>query len=289
MLSEIQQQLRTAGDYVQTHGVDSLPVACRCIPLEVFGSIQIDRPRYANSLLRSLPTMPSDDDQRLWAGAAGHVLLGHSTAFVRTLPGYLPHRPGRAAEDATVLDFGCGWGRLARLVCKFVRPSNLWGVDPWDRSIELCKEHGVLGTYRGSSWIPRDLDVPQDLDLIYAFSVFTHLPEEVAVTALRTLTRHMSQGARLLLSIRPVEYWAIHDFAAIASKGYSRQRCETEHARAGYTFAPHNLPPVDGIVTYGDTSMTVEYARRLAAPLELIALEWAAVDTLQVVLVFEKR
>ena len=35
--------------------------------------------------------------------------------------------------------------------------------------------------------------------------------------------------------------------------------------------------------------MTVEYARRLAAPLELIAIEWAAVDSLQLVLVFEKR
>jgi hypothetical protein len=35
--------------------------------------------------------------------------------------------------------------------------------------------------------------------------------------------------------------------------------------------------------------MTVEYAQRLAAPLELIALEWTSVDSLQLVLVFEKR
>ena len=289
MLSEIQQQLRTAGDYLQAYGVDSLPVACRYVPLETFGAVQIDRPAYADRLLRALPTMPTDDEQRLWTGAAGHVLLAQSTAFVRTLPGYLPRRPGRPVEDSSVLDFGCGWGRLARLVCKFVRPSRLWGVDPWDRSIELCREHGVLGSFRVSSWLPRDLDVPQDLDLIYAFSVFTHLPEEVAVIALRTLTRHMSQGARLLLSIRPVEYWATHDFATLAPKAYSRKRSEAEHARAGYSFAPHHLPPIEGIVTYGDTSMTVDYARRLAAPLELIAIEWAAVDSLQVVLVFEKR
>jgi hypothetical protein len=42
-------------------------------------------------------------------------------------------------------------------------------------------------------------------------------------------------------------------------------------------------------VPYGDTSLSVDYARRLAAPLELIALEWASVDKLQLVLVFEKR
>ena len=34
--------------------------------------------------------------------------------------------------------------------------------------------------------------------------------------------------------------------------------------------------------------MTVDYAVRLAAPLRLVALEWSAVDTLQLVLVFEK-
>ena len=56
----------------------------------------------------------------------------------------------------------------------------------------------------------------------------------------------------------------------------------------GYVFAPHDLPPVDGIVTYGDTSMKVEHACRLAAPLQLIALEWAPVDSLQLVLVVEK-
>lgn len=288
MLTEFQHQLRAAGDYLQAHGLDSLPDACRSIPLEVFGAIQIDRPRCAGSLLHSLPTMPDDDQQRLWTGAAGHTLLAQSIAFVRTVPGYMPSRAGRPFEDAAVLDFGCGWGRLARLVCKFVRPSRLWGVDPWDRSIDLCREHGVLGTFIPSAWIPRELDVPEALDLVYAFSVFTHLPEEVAVTALRTLTRHMAQGARLLLSIRPVEYWASHDFPRLAAQGYSRKRAEQEHARAGYAFVPHNRPPIEGIVTYGDTSMTVEYASRLAAPLRLIALEWAPVDSLQLVLVFEK-
>jgi len=288
LLSEFQSQLRAAGEFLSAHGVDSLPAACQGIPLDVFGAIQIDRPEYADTLLRWLPTMPSEDAQRLWTGAAGHGLLAQSTAFVRTLRGYLPYRTGRSWPDATVLDFGCGWGRLMRLVCKFASPSRLWGVDPWDQSIELCKEHGVLGTFRTSSWIPRELDVPQDLDLVYAFSVFTHLPEEIAVTALRTLTRHMAKGARLLLSVRPVEYWAFHDFSLSAGTNYSRERVEAQHARDGYMFAPHNLPPVEGIVTYGDTTMTVDYAQRLAAPLHLIAIEWAPVDSLQLVLVFEK-
>jgi hypothetical protein len=288
MLADIQHQLRAAADHLDSRGIDSLPEACATIPLEVFGALQIDRPDAAQRLLQFLPTMPSDEVQLLWTGASGHALLAHSLAFVRTLAGHFPTRATRPRADATLLDFGCGWGRLLRLACKFVRPSHLWGIDPWDRSIELCKEHGVLGDLRISPWIPRELDVPQDLDVIYAFSVFTHLPEEVAVIALRTLTRHLAIGGKLLLSIRPVEYWAWHDFSAAGTMGYSRERAEGEHTRAGYCFVPHNLPPIEGIVAYGDSSMTVAYVEGLAAPLRLVAVEWSAVDTLQLVLVFEK-
>ena len=161
MLAEIQHQLRTAGDHLHSRGIESLPIACAAIPLEVFGAIQIDRPETAAELLHFLPTMPSDDVQVLWTGASGHVLLAQSVAFVRTLATYFPNRTTLPPADATLLDFGCGWGRLLRLACKFVRPSHLWAVDPWDRSIELCKEHGVLGNLRLSPWIPRELDVPR--------------------------------------------------------------------------------------------------------------------------------
>ncbi len=232
--------------------------------------------------------MPGDDVQVLWTGASGHVLLAQSVAFVRTLATYFPNRRTLPPADATLLDFGCGWGRLLRLACKFVRPSHLWAVDPWDRSIALCQEHGVLGNLRLSPWIPRELDVPQGLDMAYAFSVFTHLPAEVAVIALQTLTRHLVSGGRLLLTIRPLEYWSWHDFSEPAARGYSRERAEAEHRGTGYTFVPHNRPPIEGIVAYGDSSMTVEYAERLAAPLRLIAVECSAIDILQLVLVFEK-
>ena len=288
MLVEIQHQLRTAADHLHSHGIDSLPEACATIPLEVFGAIQIDRPDTARQLLTFLPTMPGDDVQLLWTGASGHVLLAQSLAFMRTLASYVPSRTTRAVSDTSLLDFGCGWGRLLRLACKFVRPSHLWAVDPWDRSIELCKEHGVHGDLRLSPWIPRELDVPRNLDAAYAFSVFTHLPEEVAVIALRTLTRHLVSGGRLLLTIRPIEYWAWHDFSSSIARGYSRERAEADHRASGYTFVPHDRPPIEDIVAYGDSSMTVSYVERLAAPLRLIGLECAGVDTLQLVLVFEK-
>ena len=288
MLAEIQHQLRLAAEHLRIHGPDTIPEACAAIPLETFGAIQIDRPESAVPLLDFLPTMPSDDVQVLWTGSSGHVLLAQSVAFVRTLTSNFPGRTARRPADAHLLDFGCGWGRLLRLACKFVRPSRLWGVDPWDRSIAMCEEHHVPGNLRLSNWIPRELDVPDDLDVVYAFSVFTHLPEEIAVIALKTLSRHMVSGGRLLVTIRPIEYWGWHDFAVSAEAGYTRERAEAAHTRRGYTFVPHDRAPIEGIVAYGDSSMTVAYAERLAAPLRLVGVELAAVDSLQLVLVFEK-
>ena len=288
MLAEIQHQVRAAAAHLQSRGIDALPEACAPIPLEVFGALQIERPEIAEPLQKYLPTMPSDEVQLLWTGASGQVLLAHSLAFVRTLAGHVPVRTHQSSADATVLDFGCGWGRLMRLACKFVRPSRLWGVDPWNRSIELCQEHGVLGNLRISPWIPRELEVPRDLDVAYAFSVFTHLPEELAVITLRTLTRHLAPGGRLLLSVRPIEYWAWHDFSESGARGFSRELAESAHRRVGYSFVPHNRPPIEGIDAYGDSSMTVDLVQRLAAPLRLVALEWSAVDALQLVLIFEK-
>ena len=35
-----------------------------------------------------------------------------------------------------------------------------------------------------------------------------------------------------------------------------------EHDRRGFAFVPHQRAPIDGDITYGDTSMTVDYLAR---------------------------
>ena len=163
----------------------------------------------------------------------------------------------------------------------------MWGVDPWDRSIALCREQGVLGNLRRSPRIPRELDVPHD-STSPRLSVFTHLPAEVAAIALQSLTRQLVSGGRLVLTVRPMEDRSWHNFAGAAARGYSRERAEAEHRDTGYTFVPHDRPPVEDIVAYGDTSMTVEDASGWPLRLRLVAVECSAIDLLQLVLVFEK-
>jgi SAM-dependent methyltransferase len=77
--------------------------------------------------------------------------------------------------DARVLDFGFGYGRHLRAMVYFTDPKNLYGCDPWPPSLARCHEDSLFGHLAASQFLPIDLPFLGTFDLIYAFSVFTHL------------------------------------------------------------------------------------------------------------------
>ena len=50
---------------------------------------------------------------------------------------------GRSLSGKRILGFGCGYGRILRSMLYFSDPADLYGCDPWDRSIDLCKQDGL--------------------------------------------------------------------------------------------------------------------------------------------------
>jgi SAM-dependent methyltransferase len=75
-----------------------------------------------------------------------------------------------------VLDFGCGAGRVLRHAVAEDPQGEFWGCDIHDRSVEWLR--GVLSPplhiFQTADWPPMQQPDGQ-FDLIYAFSVFTHL------------------------------------------------------------------------------------------------------------------
>jgi SAM-dependent methyltransferase len=229
----------------------------RQLSLDDFGLVLLSMPdtRYPK-LSRLLPTMASDEVQRDWTGNYGVALLKETTAFVRALSYNYARVSGRHLDGATVLDFGCGYGRIAQLLYYFTDEENIFGVDPWDRSIELCRESGMSTNFAVSDYLPTFLPVgATKFDLVYAFSVFTHLSHRAMTTSLDTLRKYIADDGLLAITIRPVEYWEHDPLTSPKQKDVFAVR----HREEGFAFNPHNREPIDGDVTYGDSSMSLDW------------------------------
>ena len=252
----------------------------RKLGLDDFGELLMlaPHPDYPK-LSAHLPAMASTLVQDQWTGQNGYALLRQTSAFVRSVSYNYTHITGRSLSDATMLDYGCGYGRIARLMYYFSDPQNVIGVDPWDRSIDECHTANMGPYFRQSDYLPKTLPVDNlSFDICYAFSVFTHLSKRAADLALTVIRRYMKPGALLCLTIRPVEYWD-YDFSAATPA--VRDHAKAEHARTGFAFVPHNRPPVDGEVTYGDTSMSLDWLQENAPGWMMAGIDRSLEDPLQ--------
>jgi hypothetical protein len=59
------------------------------------------------------PRMASDEVQKSWTGNSGLTLLRQTTSFVRSVAYNCQKLLGHGMEDGTILDFGCGSGRIS--------------------------------------------------------------------------------------------------------------------------------------------------------------------------------
>jgi len=231
-----------------------------------------------------LPAMVSPEVQGRWAGWSGEVLLQQSVAFVRYAEmACATFGPGPLQSHTLTLDFGCGYGRLGRLLMRRVGADALWGADPADDALAFATQ----GTFRRdrvrlTDEVPDVIAVPQgEFGLIVAFSVFTHLSPHAAAAALRALRGCVSDDGVLVLTIRPREFWSINE----RTDESSRQVLEATHDREGVAFRPlsGSLPPLSE-ANFGDTTWTLPAFERLAEDWRLVDVDRAFVDPYQLVL-----
>jgi hypothetical protein len=254
----------------------------RGLPLDLVGQTLMHlSPEYEGPLRGKLPRMGSEEVQKNWTGASGYHLLQQTTAFVRAVEGGYRRFTGRALEGAMMLDYGCGWGRILRLMYRFTAPENLYGCDPWDRSIEICKDDGIIANLAVSDYLPKKLPFPEaKFDVIYAFSVFTHLSERSAKTAIDACRKSIKDEGLLAITIRPLSYWDAHQ----ESQGkVNREKMKSLHTESGFAFTPHQRASVDGDITYGDTSISLDYIAKNWKGWEVVGQDWQLHDPYQII------
>jgi SAM-dependent methyltransferase len=244
---------------------------------------------------RLLPSMPEPELQELWNGRSGLPLAHQSRAFYAKLRLSFERHGERPLADASVLDFGCGWGRLTRYFARDVAPGRLYGCDPVEGILDVCRANRVPATVARSGFLPDRLPFDERFDLAFAFSVFTHLSEEAHTRSLQALHRSLREGGLLIVTIRPPEY-LFSCAALLPLVDALGPDIEASLRDPRYLFVPHAADPShfqqhdQGQIDYGETVITMPYVReRWSRWFKLLEVDLQLEDLHQVILTLRRK
>jgi len=99
-----------------------------------------------------------------------------------------------------VLDFGCGCARTIRWLLEMPESASLFGTDIDPEAIEWCQNSIRRAKFTVNSLEPPSPYADSSFDLVFLFSVFTHLDEGQQSQWLRELVRITRQKAVILIT-----------------------------------------------------------------------------------------
>jgi SAM-dependent methyltransferase len=102
-------------------------------------------------------------------------------------------------KPATVLDFGCGAGRVTRWIAAAFPHANIEGCDIREGDIKFVSETFSLRTWQ-SVVDPVKLNPPSSYDLIWVGSVFTHLSKDASTQLFDKLTSWLNPNGILVFT-----------------------------------------------------------------------------------------
>lgn len=232
-----------------------------------------------------LPKMTDMAVQAKWTGQSGLPLMVQSVSFLRAVADDYNRLTGRSLADATMLDFGCGYGRFLRLMSYYSDPDKVHGCDPMEASLEQCRCCDIANPLTLSDYVPDTLPFPdKTFDFAFAFSVFTHTSGQAMHAALKALRPVVKQDGLLAITIRPEEYWSINPTYA--------KRAETliaAHQTRGLAFAPHSLNTSTEIPAYGDTSVSLEKLAEIAEDWDIVGTNISSEDFYQIIVLLKPK
>jgi SAM-dependent methyltransferase len=103
------------------------------------------------------------------------------------------------------LDIGCGVGRLARVLVPWLEEGCYTGVDISPAALEHAKTLSVA-----EGWVVKQprfllngaLDIDGTFDMLWAHSVFTHLPPQQVEVMIGNAARHLMPGHKFLFTYK---------------------------------------------------------------------------------------
>jgi SAM-dependent methyltransferase len=130
---------------------------------------------------------------------AGYLYMGETIA--RDLNGLVEDKLVQVPEDANVLDFGCGPGRVVTWFQPRHASWKFHGTDIDPEAIGWARENlSSIAAFDCNAAAPPLRYADGHFDFIYSISIFTHLPEDMQSAWLAELARVTRPGGYLALT-----------------------------------------------------------------------------------------
>ena len=254
---------------------------CAHLDDETWFWLNTDGYRQEAEVRRVLPSLPDPDLQARVIGSSGDTALHEGFHAYRLFTELYDQHVGRLADCPAILDFGCGWGRIIRFYLRDLPPDRLVGVDQSADLIEVCRATNRWCRFEHCRPLP-PLDCPDEtFGLVYAYSVFSHLSEDVHLEWLAELGRVLRPGGLLVATTwhrgfieENAELRARDDTLEAELTAWQRQRLITfqdtqrwlsAYDAAAFCYQPydpdvHPWSYVEGTSFYGEACIPRDYA-----------------------------
>jgi 2-polyprenyl-3-methyl-5-hydroxy-6-metoxy-1,4-benzoquinol methylase len=147
-----------------------------------------------------LPGFPPDEIQRNSVGSSGKLALSEGFNFYSEIKQYAAKLGSPLTSDSRILDFGCGWGRMIRVFLKDVFADNLYGIDVDPAMIDICVNTVRQGNFSVVQPEPPTELAENSFDVVYAYSVFSHLSEPVHIKWVEEFSRVLKPGGIMIVT-----------------------------------------------------------------------------------------
>lgn len=117
----------------------------------------------------------------------------------------LDHAGLSVAQFRSILDFGCGCGRVIRH-WRPLTAAALHGSDQNPDLVAWCRQNLPFAEFQSNTLEPRLDYADRTFEFAYALSVFTHMPEELQQPWMRELWRVLRPGGYLLITTQGDEF-----------------------------------------------------------------------------------
>lgn len=228
----------------------------------------------------NMPGFPDANVQTQFVGAAGEEALREGFRFYRVVREYAKQTGQPLGPNLRVLDFGCGWGRISRLFFQAIPHQNFFGVDVDPDIIAFCAKNLRHGNYSTVQALPPTRFAANTFDVIFAYSVFSHLAEPVALGWVKEFRRILRPGGilvattqgRSFLDLCQSKQGQIHEkrwFNKLARSFLPIETSKSAYDLGNFLFEPTGEPDPASIRNnsyYGEALIPLAYIQKEYTP-----------------------